>query len=228
MVQIDMDSSLSTPINSSFTDYDRRYLKPGLYWGEKPSSMAYRVLELAPPVRPLKLLDVGCGEGKDALFFARNGYDVTAFDLSENGIQKARDRATELGLEARFFTADVNACRLEEDYDIIFSSGTLQYLHPELRAGVIENFKAHTRTDGLNVLHTFVSKPFIAKAPDAEEHEALWRSGELLAAYHDWLVEWSIEEVRPCQSSGVAHRHAHNRVIARRPGPDSLTAKGMK
>ena len=30
----------------------------------------------------------GCGEGKDAVFLARNGYIVTAFDLSETGIEK--------------------------------------------------------------------------------------------------------------------------------------------
>ena len=43
-----------------------------------------------PPTRPLKVLDIGCGEGKDAVFFARNGYDVTAFDLSKEGIEKGK------------------------------------------------------------------------------------------------------------------------------------------
>lgn len=176
--------------------------------------MAYKVLELAPPIREMRLLDIGCGEGKDALFFARNGYTVTAFDLSTTGIAKAKRRAEELALEIRFFNADINRFRLEDDYDIFFSSGTLQYIRPELRTEIMANYKAHTRPEGLNVFHTFV--PFVARAPDAEEQESLWKSGELLAAYHDWWIEWNIEEVGPCQSSGVSHWHAHNRIIARK------------
>ena len=39
--------------------------------------------------KPYKVLDIGCGEGKDAVFLARNGYRVTAFDISEHGIQYA-------------------------------------------------------------------------------------------------------------------------------------------
>ncbi len=35
----------------------------------------------------------GCGEGKDAVFLARNGYIVTAFDLSETGIEKGKKLA---------------------------------------------------------------------------------------------------------------------------------------
>lgn len=38
-----------------------------------------------PPITPLKLLVIGCGEGRNAVFFARNGYEVSAFDLSTKG-----------------------------------------------------------------------------------------------------------------------------------------------
>src|SRR5690625_5146747 len=57
--------------------YEEEYKIDGYYWGVQPSKTCYRILELMPPTRPLKLLDIGCGEGKDAVFFARNGYDVT-------------------------------------------------------------------------------------------------------------------------------------------------------
>ena len=33
------------------------------------------------------MLDIGCGEGRNAIFFARNGYDVTAFDLEKDGVE---------------------------------------------------------------------------------------------------------------------------------------------
>ncbi len=55
-----------------------------------PNEMCMEVLRRYYPTRPLRLLEVGCGEGKDAVFFARNGYQVTAFDVTESGIEKAR------------------------------------------------------------------------------------------------------------------------------------------
>ncbi|MFB3891238.1 MAG: class I SAM-dependent methyltransferase [Phycisphaerae bacterium] len=66
--------------------YDREYAPRAYYWGKKPSLLCFKVLELMPPDRPLRLLDIGCGEGRNAVFFARNGYDVTAFDLSPAGV----------------------------------------------------------------------------------------------------------------------------------------------
>ena len=197
------------------TVYDKRYQTEGFYWGTRPSSLCYEILKLAPPVKELRVLDVGCGEGKDAVFLARNGYHVSGFDASSVGIEKAKLAAERLDLSINFFVADINEFRANERYDIIFSSGTLQYIKPSLRGEILSNYKEHTFADGIHALHTFVGKPFVAKAPDAEENEALWASGELMMKYKDWWIEWSAEEIRSCQSSGVPHWHAHNRVIAR-------------
>jgi tellurite methyltransferase len=53
------------------TIYEEEYKVPEYYWGVEPSKMCYRVLELMPPTRHFKLLDIGCGEGKDAVFFCK-------------------------------------------------------------------------------------------------------------------------------------------------------------
>ena len=52
------------------------------------------VIPKKKPVKPLKVLDLGCGEEKDAVFLARNGYIVTAFDLSETGIENRKREKT--------------------------------------------------------------------------------------------------------------------------------------
>ncbi|WP_286119110.1 class I SAM-dependent methyltransferase [Thermoactinomyces sp. DSM 45891] len=54
-----------------------------------------------------KLLDIGCGEGRNAVFFARNGYDVTAFDISDAGIEKTKRLADHVGVEVNVFKADL-------------------------------------------------------------------------------------------------------------------------
>jgi len=162
-------------------------------------------------------LEIGCGEGGTAVFLARNGYDVTAFDLSEVGVNKTRENAERAGVHINAFQADVNEYRPSDQYDLVFSPRTIQYLHPEICEAFISSIKQHTNSNGLNVLHTFVSKPFVEIAPDAEENEFLWSSGELLTSYKDWLTENFIEEIKPCNSSGAPHRHAHNRIWTRKP-----------
>lgn len=198
------------------TVYDQRYQSKPNYWQFRPSSMSYKILELLPPTEnPLKVLDIGCGEGGNAVFLARNGYQVTAFDLSKTGVQKTKENAEKNEVNIDVFQADINEYFPIDNYDIIFSSGTIQYLLPEKRRPFIEECKAKTNKRGINVLHTFVKKPFVAVAPDAEENEHLWTSGEILTFYSDWLIEHFIEEIKSCNSSGVPHQHAHNRIWAR-------------
>jgi tellurite methyltransferase len=196
--------------------YDAKYEQPGYYWGKKPSSNCCKVLELMPPDRPLRLLDIGCGEGRNAVFFARNGYQVTAFDLSRAGVDKTRRMAEEAGASLEVFQADLNAFRLTQEFDILFSTGTLHYISRDVRAELLAHYKRFTRENGLNAFTVFVKKPFVAKAPDGEAHDP-WISGELLTHYHDWKIEFFTEEVFDCMSGGIPHQHAVNRMIARKP-----------
>jgi tellurite methyltransferase len=152
--------------------------------------MAFKILDLLPPLeRTPKVLEIGCGEGGTAIFLARNGYDVTAFDLSAVGVSKTKEHAAKCGVNINVFQADVNEYIPTENFDVIFSSGTIQYLLPEKRASFVNAIQEHTTNLGINVLHTFVSKPFVDIAPDAESNEHLWASGELLLMYKSWMTE---------------------------------------
>jgi tellurite methyltransferase len=206
--------------NPKNTIYDQRYKSKEQYWDFKPSSMALKILELRPPsLKKSKVLEIGCGEGGTAIFLARNGFEVTAFDYSEVGLQKTLQAADAVGVKIKAIHADINQFEFDESFDIIFSSGTLQYLRPEKRKIFMEACQGNTNPSGLNVLHTFVQKPFIEKAPDAEDNESLWTSGELLTFYRDWKIENFIEKIKPCNSSGIPHQHAHNRIWATKVAP---------
>ena len=89
------------------SQYESKYRDPAYYWGNDVWSGCYEVLRLMPPVRPLRLLDVGCGEGQAAVFFARNGYTVSAFDVTASGIEKGRQLAELHRTEVDFFQADL-------------------------------------------------------------------------------------------------------------------------
>jgi tellurite methyltransferase len=178
--------------------------------------VCYRVLELMPPTKPLKLSDIGCGEGKDAVFFARNGYDVTAIDISDAGIEKAKKLADQFGVHMEVEKADILDYRLETSYDILFSSGVFNYIKPDLRDEILSNYKQYTAPNGIHVFNVFVQKPFIAPPPEKETNASKWISGELFTHYHDWKIKECSEVIFDCQSSGIPHQHAMNKIIAQK------------
>jgi len=195
--------------------YENDYRREEYFWGVQPSNMCLKILELVPPIRPIKVLDIGCGEGKDAVFFARCGYDVSAFDISEAGLEKTKRLAEQARVHVRTFRANMWDYRLEEKYDVLFSSGALHYIKPELRDEVMANYKTHVNDNGIVALHVFVEKPFISAPPEKEENSFHWKSGQLFTYFHDWYIEHCTEYVFDCNSSGIPHRHAANRLFAK-------------
>ena len=198
--------------------HDERYGGEELYWGKKPSSSCDRVIEIVKPAadhRPT-LLDLGCGQGRNSVYFAKNGFDVVGIDTSKPGLEKMRHYAEELGVQVETIEADMLTYEIGDEYDVIFSVATLQYLPPDIRKARFEQFKQATRPGGINAHSTFVKKPFIPKAPDDESTASSYRSGELFGFYWDWEILYCTEEIFDCNSSGVPHKHACNRIIARK------------
>lgn len=203
--------------NEELSCYEDDYRKDGYFWGIEPNSTCLKTIELMPPSRPLKLLDIGCGEGKDAVFFARCGYEVSAFDISEAGIEKTKRLAEKARVNVRAFRANLWDYRLTEEYDILYSSGALHYIKPELREEIMLNYKAHVSKGGMAAFLVTVEKPFIVTPPGKEKHvNFYWKSGELFTYFHDWYVEHCTEYVFDCNSGGIPHRHAVNRLLARK------------
>lgn len=204
---------------SVVTDYDRRYNTQEYYWGLTPNRICYDIMKLLPPVRSYRVLDIGCGEGKDAVFFAKCGYAVTAFDISEQGIEKAKRLAEHNRVDLKLFKADLFDYRPDTEYDIIFSSGVLHFIPQAQRRELCESLKAHTADTGINALNVFVQKPFITRAPDAARDEKKrhpWHSGELFGYYHDWLFHTCREEIFDCNSGGTPHQHCMDTLIAQK------------
>lgn len=195
-------------------DYDERYQSAGFYWGIEPNRLCYDIMRLRPPVKPYKVLDIGCGEGKDAVFLARNGYRVSAIDISEIGLEKGRMLAEQCNTHVDFFKADIADYRLTEKYDIILSSGVFHFLKPELREEVTANLKKFTNEGGIHAINVFVAKPYVKRAPGKKGERYEWKSGELFTCYHDWYMHRIDEELFDCNSGGVPHQHCMDIMVA--------------
>lgn len=81
------------------------------FFGEGPSDCARMALDLFRKNRVGSVLELGCGQGRDSLLFARNGLEVTAVDYSETAVSALSERAGSLGLSSLVRT---RICNLKE------------------------------------------------------------------------------------------------------------------
>jgi 2-polyprenyl-3-methyl-5-hydroxy-6-metoxy-1,4-benzoquinol methylase len=82
--------------------WDKRYLEREQLWSGNPNGAL--VAEVAG-LTPGRVLDVGCGEGADAIWLARGGWAVTALEVSGVALQRARAHAVQAGVEVHWVHA---------------------------------------------------------------------------------------------------------------------------
>lgn len=198
------------------SDYENRYKSDEYYWGLEPNQLCYEIMKLRPPIKPLKVLDIGCGEGKDAVFLARNSYIVSALDATDKGIEKGKLLAENYGVSVNFFKANIEDYRLKENYDIILSSGVFHFIKPEYRHDIFRNLKEHTNENGIHTMNVFVEKSYIAVPENKKNgiNRFRWKSGELFMQYHDWMIHKMDEVIFDCNSGGVPHQHCMDILIS--------------
>ena len=76
-----------------------------------------------------RVLDIGCGTGEHALLAAAQGCDALGVDVSQRAIDRARAKADERGLDARFLVHDaLDVAALGETFDTVLDCGLLHVL----------------------------------------------------------------------------------------------------
>ena len=114
----------------------------------------------------LSVLDIGCGEGKDAVYMAQQGCDVTAFDITESGIRKLKKLALSRAVEVEAYVADINDFEINKQFDIVYSTGTIQYLFDENIPLFFSKVREMIKIGGIVYFNVFVEKPFLELPPD--------------------------------------------------------------
>jgi SAM-dependent methyltransferase len=199
-------------ITDGGAEWDERYAGMAQVWSGQPNGAL--VAEVAD-LRPGRALDVGCGEGADAVWLARQGWDVTALDVSQVALDRAALHAQQAGACVQWVHAGlVEAPLLTAGFDLV----SAQY--PALR-----------RTPGDEAEHALLA----AVAPggtllvvhhadvDSEEAKAQgfdpddYVSPANVAALLDdrWQVE--VDERRPRHvTEGAGAHHTHDLVLRAR------------
>ena len=89
------------------------------------------------------VLDIGCGTGEHALFFAGEGYEVWGIDSVPLAIQKAREKAAGRGLKVHFLVMNaLDLTSLNRKFDTVTDSGLFHTLSDEDRTVFVNNLAA--------------------------------------------------------------------------------------
>lgn len=131
--------------------WDKRYSSETYAYGTEPNKFLTEMYDKLPSGRVLCL---GEGEGRNAVWLAELGYEVTAVDISEVGLLKARKLATSRGVTITTAHADLAEYEIEAGYwDAIVS--IFCHLPPTLRKEVNRRCVEGLRPDGLFLLEAY-------------------------------------------------------------------------
>ncbi|MDU1933873.1 MAG: tellurite resistance methyltransferase TehB, partial [Streptococcus thermophilus] len=152
--------------------------------------------------------DLGCGHGRNALYLASLGHEVTAVDINNEATQRIQMIADEesYNVRAGYYDINVSALPESETFDFILSTVVFMFLDPNQIPAIIQNMQERTAIGGYNL---------IVCAMDTEEHPCTmpfpftFEEGELKNYYSNW------ELIKYNENLGHLHRlDEHGNPIA--------------
>ncbi len=167
--------------------WDERYKQDEYAYGKDPNEyLKVKLKEL----KPGSILFPAEGEGRNAVFAAKNGWEVSAFDISKEGKKKALSLAEEEGVEINYQTTDSSDLDFEEEeFDVI----ALVYAHfpPQMRLEYFSLFKHVLKKGGKVIFEGFASKhPHYQKLNPGvggpKEEKMLFSEKEIREAFSDF------------------------------------------
>lgn len=170
------------------------------------------VVAACKTVAPCQVLDMGCANGRNALYLNQLGFDVTAVDNNPNAIDSLQHIVSEENIEhIKAQVYDINHAELSEDYGFIVCTVTLMFLHPTRVAAVIADMQTHTLPGGYNLIVCAMSTD---DHPCPVAFPFTFNEGQLRETYAGW------ELVKYNEDIGTMHNGAQLQfatLLARKP-----------
>ncbi|WP_127717761.1 bifunctional 2-polyprenyl-6-hydroxyphenol methylase/3-demethylubiquinol 3-O-methyltransferase UbiG [Halobacteriovorax sp. HLS] len=164
----------------SQTFWDKKFSGDDYLYGKAPAKFLSENYTYIPFAA--KVLDVGMGEGRNAVFLARKGYNITGVDISAVAVRKARKLANEYGIRINTVVSSMEDFNSEgELYDAIL---VFYYVDRKLNKKLVEWLKP----GGILIYESHTKRQKTIAGNEKYEDKYLLREGELLTMFPDLRI----------------------------------------
>ncbi len=155
--------------------WDKRYSRPSFVFGKSPVRFLAENYEYIPYEGTV--LDMGMGEGRNAVFLAQKGYRVTGVDISSVGVKKAYMLAEEFGVKFKGVVASLN------DYKIVPASYDAIICFYYVDRSLIEKMKTWLKPGGIIMYEAYTTNQVKNKKSPEYNPDYYLKEQELLTMF---------------------------------------------
>jgi SAM-dependent methyltransferase len=196
--------------------WNERYRAADLVWGTEPNRFVAEALADRVPVG--RALDLACGEGRNALWLAQRGWQVTAVDLSDVAIERARKLAAAEKLEVDWVCADLASYEPDPE---AFALVVISYLQvpKDARRSVLSRAASALAPGGGLFMIGHARRNLTEGVGGPRDPAVLWDPDEIRAELDaaGFRVERCEEVIRPVEGDGAVREAIDVLAEARRP-----------
>lgn len=198
--------------------WEERYGSAPAVWSGAPNAT---LVAQTAHLTPGTALDLGAGEGRDAVWLAEQGWDVTAVDFSATALARGERAAAAAGVSVRWLERDVATWADDTQFDLVTSS--FIHLAPDARRGFVARAAAHVAPGGTLLLVQHHALDLTAPVgrprdpgmfPGADEVR-----DELVALDAGWTVEVAAATPRHARTPDGGMATVHDSVLRARRSP---------
>ncbi len=199
--------------------FDQLYKEYRSLWGKGPNELLKKVWERFG--KHSTILDLGTGQGRDALFLAKQGFRVVAIDIAKEGLKTLRQEVGNQGLASNIqvFQKDIADVRIRRDqYMVVNAYNVLHFLVKKKALRLLRDIKNNLKHGGYLVLSNFTTKDPRSWSK-GRKGRAFFRPKELATMFFDWNIVYYRElKKRDKAHPGRPRPHIHGIVsmIARK------------
>ncbi len=193
--------------------WNERYRAKELIWTAEPNRF---LVEQTQNMEPGRALDLGCGEGRNAVWLAEQGWQVTAVDFSDVAIEKGRKIAEARGVDVDWVVADITGYEPEaHGFDLVL----VAYVHlpPEDMERVWRHASSAVRPGGTLLVIGHHSQNLERGVGGPQHPAVLYTEDDVVPHLEGFVVERAEAVQRPVERDGEIRQAIDVLVRARRP-----------